>query len=90
MEIKKDRIFKYINSWKEKGYPDDIPDFVPDELMKLNLAPSYKAIAIAILSNDINLNSLGFSSPKSEYYSVLKKIEIDERNKKLTNSNITF
>lgn len=29
-------------------------------------APSYKAIAIAILKNDMNLYSLGFSSPAYE------------------------
>lgn len=73
------KIERYVNSWKLKGYPKDIPDEVPEELRKLNKAPSYKAIALAILRNDLHLTSLGFSPPKSVYYSILKKIEIDNR-----------
>jgi len=69
----------YFKKWSDKGYPDDIPDSVPDELMRLNLAPSYKAIAMAILKNDTNLHSLGGVVKKSKYYSILKKIEIDAR-----------
>jgi predicted phosphoadenosine phosphosulfate sulfurtransferase len=47
--------------------------------MKLGLAPSYKAIAIALLKNDMGLHSLGFSPIKSEWYSAIKRIEIAER-----------
>lgn len=60
-------------------YEDDIPDEVPDALASNNLAPSYKAIALAILNNDNNFTSLGFAPKKSVYYSILKKIEIDAR-----------
>jgi predicted phosphoadenosine phosphosulfate sulfurtransferase len=77
-----EKVLKYISEWKKKGYNDDIPDEVPDVLMKSNLAPSYKAIALAILQNDLHLTSLGFSAPKSEWYSILKRIEIEERNSK--------
>lgn len=51
--------------------------------MRLNLAPSYKAVAIAILKNDHNLISLGFSAPKSSWYDALKKMEIEKRNETL-------
>ena len=68
--------------WKAKGYPDGIPDSVPNELMNLNLAPSYKAIALAILQNDHSLKSLGMSSPKSEWYNTLTRIELKSRVKK--------
>jgi predicted phosphoadenosine phosphosulfate sulfurtransferase len=61
------------------GYPDDIPDEVPNELMRLGLAPSYRAIAVAILQNDLNFYSLGFASPTSPWYSALKRIEIAAR-----------
>jgi len=47
--------------------------------MKLQLAPSYKAIAIAILKNDHSLKSLGFEEKKSGWYHALKKIEISQR-----------
>ena len=73
----KRKINRYISTWKKQGYSDDIPDECPDELMNLLLAPSYKAIAIAIMKNDHSMKSLGFTPKKSEYYHTLKKIEIE-------------
>lgn len=75
------RICRYIREWKAKGYPEDIPDEVPAVLMPKNLAPSYKAIAIALLRNDMHMEALGFTAPKSKWYSALKRIEIEGRNK---------
>jgi predicted phosphoadenosine phosphosulfate sulfurtransferase len=57
------------------------------ELLKLNLAPSYKSICMAILKNDHSLKSLGFEGKKSVWYNVLKKIELQNRNKNM-NENI--
>ena len=64
------------------GYFYDIPDDVPVVLADKKLAPSYKAIAIAMLNNDHALKSLGMSQPKSEAYSMLKKIELKARKEK--------
>jgi predicted phosphoadenosine phosphosulfate sulfurtransferase len=75
----KQKVNKYISDWKLKGYCEDIPDEVPDVLMQMNLAPSYKAIALAILKNDMQMESLGFSAKPSEWYSYYKKIEIESR-----------
>lgn len=72
----------YIKKWKKRGYPKDIPDEVPEILNRLNLAPSYKAISLAILNNDVSLKSLGEQEKKSKIYSVLKKIEIENRGHK--------
>jgi predicted phosphoadenosine phosphosulfate sulfurtransferase len=44
-----------------------------------NLAPSYKAICIAIMKNDFQFQMLGFSKEKCAAYSSLKKIEISQR-----------
>ena len=46
------RIEQYVSEWRLRGYSMDIPDEVPAALMAEDLAPSYKAIAIAILKND--------------------------------------
>lgn len=70
---------QYVRTWKKRGYPDGIPDEVPDPLMKLGLAPSWKAIAVAILKNDMLLSSLGFGRPESKWYGAIKKIEIRNR-----------
>lgn len=66
----------YIDSYLQKDY-DFILDELPGELS--NIAPSYKFICQAILKNDLHLTSLGYSKPKSEYYSILKRIELNER-----------
>ena len=81
------KIQQYNDVWKHRGYPDDIPDEVPDKLMKLCLAPSYKSICIAILSNDHSLKSLGFTPKKSEWYHILKKIELEKRDEKSLQQN---
>lgn len=78
-----ERINDYINKWKERGYDSDIPDEVPNELSILGLAPSYKDIALAILSNDMYMTRLGYTAPVSEWYSHYKRIEIEQRNKQL-------
>ena len=70
----------YINLWETRGYSTGISDEVPDVLMRKKLAPSYKAIACALLSNDMKI--IGISTKKSKWYSVLKKIEIEGRNLK--------
>jgi len=75
----KKKIEHYIQTWEARGYADGIPDEVPDRLMQLNKAPSYKAICIAILKNDFNCKTLGYAPKKSIYYSIFKKIEIEQR-----------
>lgn len=73
------RVNQYIANWKIRGYPEGIPDEVPHILMKLGLAPSYKAIALALLKNDNNLELLGFTAPVTKWYSAFKRIEIEQR-----------
>ena len=74
-----ERVDKYINNWVAKGYKEGIPDFAPHELEILGLVPSYRLIAKTLLSNDINLLSLGFVAKKSKFYSILKKIELNAK-----------
>lgn len=82
MSFKRNTPISYINKWKCLGYFYDIPDEVPQSLSKENLAPSYKALAIALLNNDHALKSLGMTQPKSKAYSMLKQIELKARKEK--------
>ena len=75
----REKVAEYVQLWEERCYKDGIPDEAPSELG--DKVPSYKRICIAILKNDMNLTSLGYKPKNSKYYSILKKIEIDAREK---------
>lgn len=77
--LMKRKALTYIKQWEGRGYPGGIPDEVPYELSSLNLAPSYKALAIAIMKNDHSMQSLGFSPKKGPAYMAIKSIEIQRR-----------
>lgn len=73
------KIKQYLEVWRKRCYFDDIPDEAPSRLEALGKVPSYRRIALAILNNDNNLISLGFTPKKSEVYNQLKKIELNKR-----------
>lgn len=77
----KEKIVKYIETWEQRCYYDGIPDEVPLELERMDCVPSYKKICIAIIKNDINLKTLGFTAKKSRYYSELKYDKLWNENK---------
>ena len=57
------RVNEYIRTWKSRCYQSGIPDEVPPKITSAGRAPSWKAVAIALLKNDLHLYSLGFSRP---------------------------
>ena len=71
----------YVSTWENRCYRDGIPDQVSKTLENSHRVPSYKAIATAILKNDLTLTSLGFSGRHSKWADVLKA----EKAKKETN-----
>lgn len=75
MQIQK--ILNYISFWELNCYFDGLPDEVPKEIE--HLVPSYKLIAMTILSNDSTLQKLGYIPKKSIYYSMLKRAELKKR-----------
>lgn len=79
----KRKIQNYVNQWEQQCYSNGIPDEAPKELEKRDLVPSYRRICIAIMKNDTNLKSLGFSSNKSVYYDNIKYNELLLRNKQM-------
>lgn len=68
-------IDKYVSTWRTRCYKNDIPDSVPQLLLESGRAPSYRAIALAILKNDHALRTLGFAAPTSSYYHELKVLK---------------
>ena len=70
-----DRITKYCKSWEQRGYEDGICYTVPDNIEKRNIAPSWKAIAKAILKNDYWFRSVNMTQPFSKTYGEYLKIK---------------
>jgi len=74
------KLEEYIETWQKRCYPE-FPDESPPEIF--DKVPSYQRVCIAILKNDRQLESLGYSREKCELYSFLKRIELDERARKV-------
>lgn len=66
-------INRYIKVWQARCY-SELPDSAPDEIN--DQVPSYRRIATAILKND--LGYIGIERPSSEYYGILKSIELNK------------
>jgi predicted phosphoadenosine phosphosulfate sulfurtransferase len=64
----KNKLAKYIVWYKERGYPNGIPDAADKDLEARDLVPSWRRIAKALLRNDYWLKTLGFSPTKSNAY----------------------
>ena len=64
----------YIEVWEARCYCDGIPDEVSFRLMESMRVPSYKAIAMCILNNDLALYGLGFAPHVSHWYRTVKDL----------------
>ena len=54
---------EYEKLWRNRCYSAGIPDEVPKKVAASGRAPSWKAVALAILQNDLHLYKLGFAQP---------------------------
>lgn len=75
------RIAQYVRMWERRGYRDGIPDEAPSRLEDLGKVPSYRLICIAIMKNEKNLETLGFSRKPCQIYMDLKRIELQAMGK---------
>lgn len=73
-------INEYIKTWQNRCYPE-LPDEAPREID--DMVPSYKRIAMAIMRGDLKM--IGITPPKSKWYGILKRIELEERKTNLQN-----
>lgn len=62
------KILLYVRWWKERGYPEGIPDEAELALEMKRDVPSWRRICKALLRNDYWCKSLGFSQHKSAAY----------------------
>lgn len=62
----RNKIAMYLKWYRERGYPDGIPDFAPMELK--DMVPCWMRVCKALLKNDYWCRGLGFSINKSSNY----------------------
>jgi predicted phosphoadenosine phosphosulfate sulfurtransferase len=62
------KIYTFIEWWKERGYPNGIPDEAPYILEAKKLVPSWRRITKSLLRNDYWMKGLGFTQHKTEAY----------------------
>jgi hypothetical protein len=77
----------YIKTWEARCYSDGLPDEAPKEID--DMVPSYRRIAMAILKND--LKYIGIQPVQSDYYGLLKSIELQTtyiKSKRMTQSEL--
>lgn len=73
----KAEILRYVRIWEQRCYSDGIPDEAPKEID--DIVPSWKRICLAILRGDLEI--IGIVPPQSQYYGMLKAIELNKEYK---------
>lgn len=73
------KIILFQRWWKEKGYPEGIPDEADYRLEAARKAPSWRRVCKSLLRNDYWCKGLGFSQHKSAGYQ--KYLELMKRRK---------
>lgn len=73
----KNKVFLFTEWWKERGYPDGIPDEADYKMEQKKDVPSWRRVCKALLRNDYWCKGLGFSQQKSSAYNAyLKRIKL--------------
>jgi len=77
------KIFVFANWWKDRGYPEGIPDEADYALEVKKLAPSWRRVCKSLLRNDYWCKGLSFTQHKTTAYKnymklIKKKMEKEE------------
>jgi len=73
------KIFTYTKWWKERGYPNGIPDYAPKILEGKKLVPSWRRVCKSLLRNDYWCKGLGFTQHKTDAYKKYLKLKKQQR-----------
>ena len=75
----KHRFKKFLWGWKQRGYPNEIPDEAPHELESKCWVPSWRRLCRTLLRNDYWCKGLGQTQPKSDAYQKFKAIKAENK-----------
>lgn len=71
------KIYTFEKWWKDRGYPNGIPDEAPKVLETKKMAPSWRRVCKSLLRNDYWCKGLGFTQHKTEAYK--RYVELKKR-----------
>lgn len=77
------KVKEYVQRWESRCYPGGICDEVPAKVAKSGRAPSYKAIAMCILKNDLHLRGIGFDVEENDLCKDLRNEHNRKKSKQL-------
>jgi len=64
----KNKIYKFVKWWEDRGYPDGIPDEADLQMENKKDVPSWRRICKSLLRNDYWCKGLSFTQQKSTAY----------------------
>ena len=86
----KNKIYKFIKWWEERGYENGIPDEADIQLEAKKDVPSWRRICKSLLRNDYWCKGLSFTQQKSTAYEAyLERIKKEREEKNFTLSGQT-
>lgn len=80
------KIYTFIEWWKQRGYPNGIPDDAPYILESKKLVPSWRRVCKSLLRNDYWCKGLGFTQHKTAAY--IKYLDLKKQQRKQNNFSI--
>lgn len=80
------KVLLFDRWWRERGYPEGIPDEAPYEMEAARRAPSWRRVCKSVLRNDYWCKGLGFSQHKSAAYQ--KYLDLMKRRRTEWNSDL--
>lgn len=72
----KEKVLAWVKKWEGRGYSNGIPDEADIGIELAERAPSYRRICMAIMKNDVQLESLGYTREVCPTYMSLKREEL--------------
>lgn len=75
----REKILAWVKKWEGRGYSSGIPDEADLGIELAERAPSYRRICMAIMKNDIQLESLGYTRELCAVYMSIKREELVKR-----------
>lgn len=75
----REKIAAWIKKWEGRGYSHGIPDEADIGIELAERAPSYRRVCLAIMKNDVQLESLGYTREFCAIYMSIKREELAKR-----------